>query len=95
MLFVISGPAASTSAMEAKCGGADRFCPYGSALPTPVDIGYYTVGHLSIPGSYQNNVDKLVRVAQVICEPGTYCIDGTKYPWWVKLFFACVDDFPH
>ena len=73
-------PKASTSATQVQCGGASAFCPGGSVLPTPVDVGYYTVGPVSHPGSYQLGSDKLVRTAQVICEPGTYCISGERFP---------------
>ena len=46
-------PKTSTSATQVECGGASAFCPGGSVLPTPVDVGYYTVGPVSHPGSYQ------------------------------------------
>jgi hypothetical protein len=86
-------PRASTSATQVQCGGADAFCPYGSVLPTPVDVGYYTIGPSSSPGSYQQDADKLLRIAQAICEPGTFCIVSSgneKVPTLMCMgIFAC------
>ncbi len=58
-------PLASTTSRERICGGNHVFCPAGSAEPTPVSVGYYTV--LNTPSS---------RAAQVQCEPGWYCAPG-------------------
>jgi len=58
-------PLASTHAEMNRCGGNHVFCPAGSAEPTPVTVGYYTVGNT--PSS---------RVAQIPCEPGWYCEAG-------------------
>jgi hypothetical protein len=53
------------------CGGAHLYCPEGSALPTPVASGHYSIGPLSITGSYQSPEDELTRVNQWPCEPGS------------------------
>lgn len=75
-------PLASTTAKQVECGGADKFCPPSSVLPTPVSQGYYTIGLLSKPGNMQNigmNSDEATRYSQIICEPGYYCIAGVRY----------------
>jgi hypothetical protein len=56
------------------------FCPEGSVSPTPVSNGHYTIGATSQPGHYQTNEDAATRYSQVLCEPGSYCVDGVKYP---------------
>lgn len=30
---------------EKQCPSAAEYCPAGSAYPTPVTLGYYTIGH--------------------------------------------------
>lgn len=73
-------PAASISGRQEQCGGEHLFCPSGSVLPSPVDPGFYTIGNLSLPGQYQSDEDAKVRNDQVPCEPGTYCINGERFP---------------
>lgn len=52
------------------CGNESFFCPAGSSVPYPVDIGYYTLG---------GGEDGMTRNTQQHCEPGYYCIEGIKY----------------
>lgn len=42
-------PAGSTSPKQVECGGSNVYCPPGSVIQTPVDVGYYTV---DINGDY-------------------------------------------
>ena len=89
-------PTASISAKQMKCGSASVYCPPSSVLPTPVSIGYYTIGNISVAEKMQvvttitdingqsgviptEYSDELVRIAQIICEPGFYCIQGIRY----------------
>ena len=68
-------PAGSTSNQQRACGrnasnpkAAAVYCPVGSALPHPVDVGYYSVG---------SNVDSPhTRSGQAQCPLGTYCDNG-------------------
>ena len=61
-------PEHSTSPQEVQCGGHAFFCPSGSRDPQPVAVGYYTVGG-GIATHY----------AERRCEPGHYCVNGTKH----------------
>ena len=70
-------PTASDSATEVQCGGSDRFCPGGSATPTPVSTGHYTVG--GEDAEHPTNAN-LTRSGEKQCEPGSYCVGGVKQP---------------
>ncbi len=76
-------PLASISAKQVECGGASVFCPPSSVIPTPVTIGFYTIGPNSKPENMQmagtETGDEDIRFSQIICEPGFYCIDGVRY----------------
>eukprot|EP00606_Chrysophyceae_sp_TOSAG23-5_P000256 GSChrysophyteH2.ASY1.ANO1.351.1 assembled CDS len=63
-------PLASVSDKQVECGSADVYCPPSSVLPTPVQVGYYTVGPRN---------DASIRFAEIICEPGYYCIAGVRH----------------
>ena len=52
----------STSSRQIQCGGSQFYCPKGSALPTLVDIGYYTISSKHIPNT------SYTRSSQLICE---------------------------
>lgn len=56
-----------TAANMYECGNVRHYCPAGSSYPKRVLGGHYTTG---------GNTDNRTRTAQVICEPGSYCIDG-------------------
>ena len=56
---------------------AATFCPPGSAAPTRVKRGYYTVGR---PGA---------RIGQVLCERGHYCVLGVRHKCPGGTFGAC------
>jgi hypothetical protein len=85
-------PAGSTSATESPCGGAEVFCPAGSAAPRRARAGFYTVGAdgqatTPEPGdpdtggsavAMAGNV--LLRVREVECEKGHWCAAGVKKP---------------
>lgn len=84
-------PLASVGPREKECGAADVFCPPSSVLPTPAALGYYTIGPRSSPenlqvaqaamesGSDSVDDDAAVRISEIICEPGYYCISGVRY----------------
>mmetsp|Transcript_6735 Transcript_6735/g.11070 ORF Transcript_6735/g.11070 Transcript_6735/m.11070 type:complete len:1107 (+) Transcript_6735:128-3448(+) len=61
-------PPQSTSPQAYQCGGNAFYCPIGSKDPHPVAVGYYTVGG-GIATHY----------AERRCEPGYYCVNGTKH----------------
>lgn len=71
-------PEASTSIFERQCGGENGlsgsnssgksnalFCPEGSSIPLPVQVGYYSIGY-----------NRTTRESTVPCPPGAYCTDG-------------------
>ena len=58
------------SGTDHECGENSWFCPKGSSYPTKVRGGYYTVGGDSDGGT---------RSMEIICPPGSYCINGVKY----------------
>lgn len=72
-------PAGSTSEREVACGSSNVYCPAGSVIPTPVDLGYYSTGALSVAMDMQDLNDAKVRYSQMPCEPGYYCAYGIKY----------------
>ena len=59
------------SAYAYKCGGVGWYCNAGSAYPLKVQGGYYTFG---------GDSDNSTRRGQSICPPGSYCVDGIRYP---------------
>jgi len=71
-------PPGSSRSTQVPCGSPAYYCAVGSAVPTPVDTGYYTVGLYSLPGRSQNSSDGTTRTAQVICEPGYWCLAGLR-----------------
>ncbi|DAZ92498.1 TPA: hypothetical protein N0F65_012728 [Lagenidium giganteum] len=78
-------PIGSTSATQNECGDASVFCPEGSAVPTPVSSGYFTVGPRSPPATEAGDQvvddrDATVRFAQRRCNPGSYCVNGVRAP---------------
>ena len=64
-------PEGSSWATQHECGGPDLYCPTGSAAPTKVTDGWYTIG----PFPYE---DAMKRVSQQICPVGYYCVKGSK-----------------
>ena len=62
-------PANSTSSTAAPCGNVTVYCPTGSSLPSSVLAGYYSVGGGTVA----------TQTAQVMCEPGSFCVGGLKY----------------
>ena len=61
-------PAGANSSRFAECGGAQYYCPEGSAAPAPVPLGYYSVGGVS--SRQQSGI--------ALCPAGSYCVDGVK-----------------
>ena len=51
------------------CASPTAYCPLGSAIPTPTDVGYYTVPTTPTSGLYYN---------ETLCELGWYCIAGVR-----------------
>ena len=51
------------------CGDPSLYCPVGSAVPTPVSTGYYTVGN-------DGDIGNTTRVAQLLCPIGHFCAGG-------------------
>jgi hypothetical protein len=56
------------------------FCPPHSVVPTPVTVGYYSVGVASAPGQRQDEEDAAMRSSQIQCEPGFFCVAGVRTP---------------
>ena len=52
-----------------KCGSVDLYCPLGSALPTPVSKGYFTI---------DEEGPQDTRVAQRKCKVGHFCTEGLE-----------------
>ena len=68
-------PAGSTSNQQHACGGnvsnpyaTAVYCPAGSPLPLPVDVGYYSIG--------SSDDSPHTRSGQALCPLGTYCDNG-------------------
>jgi len=70
----------SISFRQEECGGEYMFCPEGSSFPKLVTEGYYSVGDKSLPQQYQMVEDSKTRYSQVMCEVGTYCRNGVRFP---------------
>ena len=52
---------------------ASLYCPPGTGLrPSVVHVGYYTVGPT-------NATDDATMADETPCEPGHYCVDGSRY----------------
>lgn len=62
------------------CGSSNMYCPTGSAKPTPVQIGRYSIGSISQRNMDQNISDLYIRTYEAICEPGNYCLNGVRMP---------------
>ncbi|RYE84137.1 MAG: hypothetical protein EOO65_02760, partial [Methanosarcinales archaeon] len=60
-------PQASTTARQSPCGGADRYCPTGSAAPLLVPAGNYSTP-LDVPDN--------VRTGYATCLADRNCTDG-------------------
>jgi hypothetical protein len=69
---------ASTSSQQNKCGGPHVYCPPASVAPITVSVGYYSIGRLSRMQEMQSLEDELTRTGESPCEPGFYCVNGTK-----------------
>ncbi|GLD98198.1 hypothetical protein PINS_up006895 [Pythium insidiosum] len=65
-------PPGSTSPTQQRCGGGDRVCRTGSERPQIVPPGYYSVGAAADPTNS-------TRFHQRPCEPGFFCVNGTKF----------------
>lgn len=59
--------------------GAAAFCPRGSAAPSRVRRGYYSIGPRTKPRSASEAADTNVRSDEIKCEPGHYCEVGTRH----------------
>lgn len=65
--------AGSDSSSQFECGSkwsppSSVYCPGNSSWPTPVSMGYESIGGLT----------HFVRSAQIPCVPGSYCVNGTR-----------------
>jgi hypothetical protein len=67
-------PAGSISSSEKHCGSANVFCPVGSARPSRVSRGYYSVD------THGNNLTSsaTTRTKQLQCPVGSYCTKGVR-----------------
>ncbi|CAM9769849.1 unnamed protein product, partial [Hapterophycus canaliculatus] len=74
-------PEGSTSPFERKCGGLGLYCPVGSSAPSEVEVGHYGM-HAGVEADLQAARDPWneTHSAQVLCEPGFYCVGGRKEP---------------
>jgi len=71
----------SKSKQQYKCGSANVYCPIGSAQPTPVHEGFYSVFTGVDAGAQQLwDQQNSTASAELPCEPGYYCVKGIKYP---------------
>jgi hypothetical protein len=66
-------PIGSTLALAQACGNATVYCPSGSALPSPVLIGWYTT-----PDGEFDPVSH--RSSAVQCAAGEFCVGGIRAP---------------
>lgn len=70
-------PEGSTTSKQIECGGSDVYCPEGSALPTLVSEGFYTVpGLLDLEIRNLRDVGNLTMSKQTPCLPGHWCEGG-------------------
>ena len=81
-------PTGSSRATQEVCGNTSVYCPVGSYVPTPVSVGYYTIGEcefmqqaVCVCGSGRflrcaGGTNESTRYDQVICPPGHYCDFG-------------------
>ena len=63
-------PEGSVTATQFPCGGADRFCPKGSAQPLFVRTGWFT----------NEDAHELVRSSEAPCPAGYWCAGGERFP---------------
>jgi len=81
----------ATTATQHLCGGPEVYCPIGSSIPKRVGKGNYSSTSYmtfevadSLPLSAALNNARTSspdrRATQLVCEPGYYCIDGTRRP---------------
>eukprot|EP00808_Paulinella_micropora_P001533 g80709.t1 len=61
-------PQRSSEANANECGDASLICPQGSAQPSVVSIGYYSIGGSSAA----------TKSAEVACEAGFLCVRGIR-----------------
>jgi hypothetical protein len=54
------------------CGDVSLYCPEGSATPTRVRAGYFTVGN-------DADTSNSTRVDEVLCPLGHYCVGGVLF----------------
>lgn len=83
-------PAGSIAATQFPCGDDSFYCPEGSPRPIPAAAGRYTVSraHLDLLASNvteppRGSLDPAghgLRVAEVLCPPGSYCRAGVSVP---------------
>lgn len=57
------------SSNPTECGGSHLYCPRRSGAPTPVDIGHYS----------SEDEPEMKKTRQVLCSPGHYCVNGTRF----------------
>ncbi|KAK1944623.1 hypothetical protein P3T76_004535 [Phytophthora citrophthora] len=60
-------PIGTADYSQYTCTLRTEFCRRGSSVPTPVDLGYFTV------------VTSGRRTDEIICPPGSYCVGGIQY----------------
>jgi protocatechuate 3,4-dioxygenase beta subunit len=80
-------PLGSVTAAMRECGNPQFYCPTGSAEPTDVSAGYYSIGpfpyrvdevHYTI-GPFPVDYNR-IRTDQAICPVGYFCKAGIKQP---------------
>ena len=79
-------PPASISATQVACGSPAVYCPPHSVIPTPVSVGWYSIGNVSAAGQMQQAQDAATRSSQNKCEPGYWCSGGIRYPCQMGYF---------
>ena len=72
-------PEGSIQADARECGGAQYYCPRGSAAPLQVHDGYYSLA-TTVSTGLDTEASRRFRTlsSQSVCEPGYYCFRGIR-----------------
>lgn len=69
------------SRRQFACGGVNVFCVTGSSAPQPVHGGFYGISTGPDAGKIAlYDPANTTYSAELVCEPGYYCIAGVKFP---------------
>jgi hypothetical protein len=79
-------PPKSSTPTQYECGGPHVICPRGSAAPTLVSMGKYSVASLNLSSDLTSQVNLRTRYLEVLCPPGYYCTNGSAHQCPVGVF---------